>query len=179
MKTLSGSPSTAHPQEVNVQIPLVCFQVTTSLAQWVPVAPFLAAGVYLLFFSCSQNLFLAALLPDNLATQSTEASSAVCSKASFSRSTQRCQNHRRVVYKGQYTLHQHANQLLTLRPARVYQCKEWFLLQETNSLRPVSPQTEAEWLGSPEEKSSKMKLFQCIVTGSWKRRGVPTYGHHT
>lgn len=107
---------------------LLCFEITTTLAQCVPVALLLAAGMYLLFFSCSQNLFLAALLPDNLATQSTEASSDICSKGSFSRSTQRCQNHGRVVYKGQYTLHQHANQLLILRSARVYQCKQWFML---------------------------------------------------
>lgn len=53
----------------------LCFQITTTLAQWVPVALLLAAGMYSLFFSCSQNLFLADLLPDNLATQSTEASS--------------------------------------------------------------------------------------------------------
>lgn len=47
------------------------------------------------------------------------------------------------------------------------------------SLRPVSPQTEAERLWSPEDRSSKIKLFRCIVMGSWKRRGMPTYGYHT
>lgn len=47
------------------------------------------------------------------------------------------------------------------------------------SLNPVSPQIEAEWLWNPEEKSCKIKTFQCIIVDSWKRRDMPTYGHHT
>jgi len=85
--------------------------------------------MYLLFFSCARTLFLAALLPDNLATQKTEASSAICSEESFSRTTQRCQNHGGIVYKGQYTLYQRAIQLLIFRSAGVYQDKQWFLSQ--------------------------------------------------
>lgn len=135
--------------------------------------------MYLLFFSYSHNLFLAALSPNNLATQNTEVSSAICSKESFSRTTQRCQNHGGIVYKGQYTLYQHAIQLLIFRTVRVYQYKlGGSCCGYLTALRPVGPQTEAERLWSPEENSSKIKLFLCIVVRSWKRRSMPACGHH-
>lgn len=137
-----------------------------------PVALLLAAGVYLLFFSCSRTLFLAALLPENLATQNTEASSAICSKESFSRTTQRCQNQGGIVYKGHYTLHKHAIQLLIFRSIRVYQYKQWFLLQIS-----YCPQREAEQLWSPEENSRKINLFLCIVVHPWERRDTPACVH--
>lgn len=104
-------------------------------------------------------------------------SSASCSKVSFSRTTQRCQNHRGIVYKGQYTLYQHAIQLLILIWSGFINVRAGSCCRYLIALRPVSPQTEPEQLWSPEENNSKIKLLLCIAVHSWKRRGIPLPKH--
>lgn len=45
------------------------------------------------------------------------------------------------------------------------------------ALRLGSPQTEAEWLQSPEESGNKVKLSPSVVH-PWNRRVIPACGHH-